>query len=431
MATLALLGGTPLRTTPFSRRATIGAAERKAVLEVLEQGDISLFFGSPGDFFLGGPKIREFEKKWADRYGYKHCISVNSWTTGLMTAVGAAGVGPGDEVICTATSMSATSTAILFYGGIPVFSDIDPVTFCLDPAKIEEKITERTKAIMVVHLFGHPADMDAISDIARRHNLIVIEDAAQAPGAKYKGNYVGAMKDIGGFSLNYHKHVHTGEGGLIVTNSDVLADHCQRIRNHGENVIEAYSVQNLCNSIGANYRLTEIQAAIGLVQMQHVDEYVAHRNLLADYLTSQLEGIECLSVNTCASGDLHSYYIYAFHYNEEITGVSRGRFIEAVCAEFPKPEIWEQTPLAGGYIAPLYWNPIYQKQQAIGTKGFPFSYNSTITYNYNKGLCPVAESMHERKLLFTPLVREAISVEDIADLGRALMKVAKNVSTLR
>lgn len=431
MSKLALSGGKPLREKPFSVRQTIGDAEKKAVMEVMDGGDLSLFFGSPGEFFLGGPKVREFEKKWAERFGFKHCISVNSWTTGLMTAVGAAGIGPGDEVLCAATSMSATSTAILFYGGIPVFVDIDPDTFCIDPKKIEEKITPRTKAIMLVHLFGHPADMNPICEIAQRHDLKIIEDAAQAPGAKYKGKYIGSVKDIGGFSLNYHKHIHTGEGGLLVTDDDSLAEHCQRIRNHGENVINAHGIPNLCNSIGSNYRLTELQAAIGIVQMQYVEEYVAHRNQLAEVLNHKLTGVNGLSITPCSAENLHSYYSYAFRYDEKVLEVPRTKFVEAVCAEFPKPQIWEQTPLLGGYLPPLYWNPVYQKKIAIGIDGFPFNYNSGVEYDYSKGLCPVAERMHEKELLLTPLVREAVTAEDIKDFADAVQKVIENISELK
>ncbi|MES2855405.1 MAG: aminotransferase class I/II-fold pyridoxal phosphate-dependent enzyme, partial [Bdellovibrionota bacterium] len=216
-ATLAIHGGQKTRTKPFTLRTTILKEDIDAAVAVLQSGDISMFFGSPGEFFLGGPRVKEFEKKWADRYGFKHAITVNSWTTGLMACVGALGIEPGDEVLCTPYSMSATATSILFYGGIPVFVDIEEKTFNIDPKKIETKITPRTKAIMLVHLFGHPAAMDEIIAIAKKHNLKIIEDGAHAPGAKYKGKYVGALSDLGGFSFNYHKHIHAGEGGLIVT----------------------------------------------------------------------------------------------------------------------------------------------------------------------------------------------------------------------
>jgi dTDP-4-amino-4,6-dideoxygalactose transaminase len=160
--------------------------------------------------------------------------------------------------------MSASATAVLFYGGIPIFADLDRDRYTLDPLSVESCITPRTKAIMVVHLFGYPADMDAIMAIAKKYRLMVIEDAAQAPGVLYKGRPVGAIGDVGGFSLNFHKHIHTGEGGLLVTNNDEIALRCRLIRNHGENATEAYGVEDISNTIGSNYRFTELQAAIGI-----------------------------------------------------------------------------------------------------------------------------------------------------------------------
>jgi perosamine synthetase len=428
---LALLGGDPIRKKPFSVRKTMGENEKKKVLEVLESGDISLFFGSPGPFFLGGPKIKEFEKKWADKFNYKHAISVNSWTTGLMTCVGAVGIGPGDEVICAPYSMSATSTSILFYGGIPVFVDIDPKTFCIDPKKIEALITPRTKAIMLVHLFGQPADMDEIIRIAEKHNLRIIEDAAHAPGAKYKGKYVGALKDIGGFSFNYHKHIHSGEGGVIVTNDDDLALRAQMIRNHGENVIEAYQVEDLTNCIGANYRMTELQAAIATVQTDNIEGYVQHRNELVNFFQEKISHLSGLTPAVLEKDKLHSFYIYPMTYKEEVVGIPRSLFVKAVLAEFPTPEIWEQTPLVEGYVKPLYLNPIYQKKMAMGSKGFPFNYNSGVTYNYAKGLCPVAERMYEKELIHSPLIREAVTESDMNDVANAMIKVFENIDELK
>ena len=160
--------------------------------------------------------------------------------------------------------MSASATAILVWNAIPVFADIEEDTFNLDPASIERNITPYTKAIMVTDIFGHAADLDAIMDIARRHGLKVIEDAAQAPGAMYKGRHVGTVADIGVYSLNYHKHIHTGEGGVCVTNDATLAERLQLIRNHAESVVAGKGVTDLCNMIGFNFRMTEIEAAIGI-----------------------------------------------------------------------------------------------------------------------------------------------------------------------
>lgn len=428
---LALLGGEPVRKKPFSLRQTIAEKETKAAMDVMKKGDLSLFFGSPGEYFLGGPEVRGFEQKWAKKYGYKHGISVNSWTTGLMTAIGAVGVEPGDEVLCTPYSMSATSTSILFYGGIPVFVDIEPDTFNIDPAKLEEKITPRTRAIMLVHLFGHPANMDAIMKIARKHNLKVIEDAAHAPGAKYKGKYVGALGDIGGFSLNYHKHIHTGEGGLLVTNDDDLAQRSQLIRNHGENSIEALKLKDISNVIGANYRMTEFQAAIGNVQMDLIEGYLEHRNKLASHFSKRIAEFEGFTPPRIEADCTHSFYVYAIKYDQNVYGVSRSKLVEAINAELPEADHWERVGMIEGYVRPLYWNQVYQQKIAIGRKGFPWNMNPQVKYDYSKGLCPVVERMHEKELIYTPLIREAVNQEDLDEVLRAVEKVVTGIDQLR
>ncbi len=429
--TLALLGGEPVRTHPFPVRHTIREEEKKAVLEVLDSGNLSAFFGSPGDLFLGGPKVLELEAKWARRYGFKHAISVNSWTSGLMTAVGAAGIGPGDEVICTPYTMSASATSILFYGGIPIFADVEPRSYCLDPHGVENAVTPRTRAIMVVHLFGHPANMDALLRIAAKHRLKVIEDAAHAPGATYHGRQVGALGDLGGFSLNYHKHIHTGEGGILVTQHDELAQRCQLIRNHGENIVESMGVKDIGNLIGANYRLTEIQAAIGTVQLDRLDSYLAHRNRLAAFLGERLAKIPGLTPPQIEPGCTHSFYVYAARYDEEIVGVPRSAFVEAVARELPPAPSWEQLPFAEGYVKPLYLSPVYQRKIAIGSDGFPFNYHRDVEYNYAKGLCPVVERLYEKELLICPLVREPLEEQDLMDFVNAVEKVIENSGELK
>lgn len=428
---LAIHGGSKTRSKPFTLRKTINEREISIVNEVLNKGDISLFFGSPGDYFLGGPYVKEFESKWANRYGFKNAISTNSWTTGLMAAVGAVGIGPGDEVLVTPYSMSATATSILFYGGIPVFVDIEDETFNIDPSKLEEKITSRTKAIMLVHLFGHPAEMNQIMAIAKKHNLRVIEDAAHAPGAKYKGKYVGAIGDVGGFSFNYHKHIHTGEGGLLVTNDDDIAKKCQLIRNHGENCFESLGVTDMTNVIGSNYRLTEVQAALGIVQADHIDDFVIHRNNLAKILSKKLSEYECFIPAKIKDGCTHSFYVYPFRYLPKVHGVSRSALVKAIVAEFPQSSHSEQVPFFEGYVKPLYWNKIYQEQRSIGRGHFPWDQNPETKYDYHVGLCPIVERMHLEELIYSPIIREAVNEKDLYDVIQAIDKVMKNIEFLR
>lgn len=408
----------------------MGEAEKQAVADVMDSDRLSGFFGSPGDQWLGGERVLAFERKWAAREGFRHAISVSSWTTGLMTAVGAIGIEAGDEVIVSPYTMSASATAILFYGGIPVFADIDPETFNISPASIERAITPRTKAIMVVHIFGQAADMDPIMAIARRHGLKVIEDAAQAPGVRYKGRPVGTIGDIGGFSLNYHKHIHTGEGGVLVTDDDRLARRCQLIRNHGENLVEWLGETDLTNMVGSNYRLTELQAAIGSAQLDRLDASLAHRQRLAGHFARQLAQLEGITPPGVTEGAGHAYYLFPIKYDARVTGIGRGEFVRAVNAELPKPGCWEQTCLVEGYVRPLYLAPLYQKKIALGSKGLPWSSNPGVAYDYAKGLCPVVERVQEQQLIITPMVREPLTERDIDDVVAAIRKVLANTHEL-
>ena len=427
----AILGGEKLRKIRLKSRTTIGPEEKKAVIEVMDSDVLSAFIGAPGEKFLGGDKVLEFENIWKKKYGFKHAISVNSWTSGLIISVGAIGIEPGDEVICSPYSMSASATSVLFYGGIPVFADIDSKTYNLDSKSIESKITERTKAILVVHIFGGCADMETIMKLAKKHNLKVIEDAAQAPGIKYQNHSIGAIGDIGGFSLNFHKHIHTGEGGMIVTNNDDIAFKAQLIRNHGENYANKLSINDLPNIIGGNYRLTEIQAAIGSVQLNKLESIIAHRNVLANFLHQEFAKIDCLDTFVPNNDCDHSYYIFPIKFSKEKAKISRGLFVKAVNEEFPNASGWESVPLSEGYVEPLYLNPIYQNQIALGSKGFPFNFNENVTYDYSKGSCPVTEKMYYHEMIISPIVREPLEISDMQDLINAINKVLSNAEEIQ
>lgn len=427
----AILGGTPVRTRPFAPRVTMSQAEQQAVREVLESDVLSAFIGASGKFFNGGKRVTDFEAIWCQRYGFKHAISVNSWTTGLVTAVGAIGIEPGDEIICPPYTMSASATCCLFYGGIPVFADIDPETFCISAKSIAQRITPRTKAIMVVHLFGHPADMDEILALARKHNLKVIEDAAQAPGVLYKGRPVGAIGDLGGFSLNFHKHIHTGEGGVIVTNDDDLARRCRLIRNHGENVVTGDDPAELVNCIGSNYRLTEVQAAIGSAQMNKLDACLTTRAGLVAHLRQRIDRLPGLRAQAHPQhGSTHAYYLLPVHFDAAKAGLSRHQFVKAVLAELPKPEGFEGTALTEGYVKPLYLSPVYQKRIAIGSKGFPFNLAPAGWPDYSEGICPVTEHMYKNELLLCPVVREPLTTADMDDVASAMERVLEHAAEI-
>ena len=282
---------------------------------------------------------------------------------------------------------------------------------------------------MVVHLFGHPAKMDEILAIAHKHGLRVIEDAAQAPGVLYKGRPVGAIGDLGGFSLNFHKHIHTGEGGVIVTNHDDLAERCQLIRNHGENSADSKTNDELFNLVGSNYRFTELQAAIGQEQMKRLDGCLNHRTRLAEHLRRRLKRIPGLVPQEAPQdvGSTHAIYLMPIRYLAEETGLPRNLFVRAVNAEFARPDSVESTAITEGYVRPLYLNKVYQQRTFIG--GFPFNLQSP-PRAYTQGLCPVAERMYQKEMILTPLVREPLVEADMDDLADAMEKVLASKSAL-
>ena len=429
MAQLAIKGGTPLRSKLFPAYNTIGEEEKTAVMKVLDSGNLSQYLGAWTHDFLGGPNVRKFEENWSSMLGVKHSVSVNSNTSGLFAAMGAIGIQPGDEVIVSPYSMSASAIAPLVYGGIPVFADIDPVTFCMDPKSIETKITSRTKAILVVHIFGHPADMDEIMTIAKKHNLYVVEDCAQAPLGKYKGKYVGTIGDLGIFSFNYHKHIHTGEGGIITTNNDTLADRCQMIRNHAENVTAPRDIKDLTNLIGYNYRMTEIECAIGIEQMKKLPSLVDQRLVNVAFFNEYLSTFPAFEVQKEQPKDsVHTYYVYPVKFNTEIAGIERNKFVEALKAEIPSAILRETAPLLGaGYVKPIYLQPIFQQKAAWAFN--PALYGEEI--NYRRCICPITEKMHFEVLWTHEFMRPGMTKEDMMDVINAIEKIFGNIHELK
>ncbi len=426
---LAINGGTPVRTKLFPAYNTIGEEEKKAVMKVLDSGNLSQYLGAWTHDFLGGPTVRKFEEAWSSAIGVSHSISVNSNTSGLFTAMGAIGIQPGDEVIVSPYTMSASAIAPLVYGGIPVFADIDPASFCMDPKSIESNITSRTKAILVVHIFGNPADMDSIMAIAKKHKLFVVEDCAQAPMGKYKGKNIGTIGDLGVFSLNYHKHIHTGEGGVITTNNADLAERCQMIRNHAENVTQPKGVTDLTNLIGYNYRMTEIECAIGIEQLKKLPHLLEQRLENVAFLNEQFKKFAAFEILPMHNdGSVNTYYVYPIKFNKEIAGIHRNKFVDALKAEIPSAVLRETAPLIGaGYVKPLYLQPIYQQRAA-------WAYNKNL-YNgnvdYSEGICPVTEKMHFEVLFTNEYMRPGMTKNDMMDVVNAMEKIFDNVKELQ
>jgi dTDP-4-amino-4,6-dideoxygalactose transaminase len=422
MKKLAINGGKPVRKKKFPRYNTIGMEEKRAANRVLDSGVLSRFLGCWDRDFYGGDEILALEKEWAQYFGAKHAVAVNSCTSGLYCAVGAIGVEPSQEIIVSPYTMSASATAALIFNAVPVFADIEEDYFCLDPESVEQKITLRTKAIIVVDIFGLPYNADAINKIAKKHGLFIIEDTAQAPGALYQNKFAGTLGNVGVYSLNYHKHIHCGEGGIVVTNNEKLAERVRLIRNHAEAVVENKKVTNLTNMIGFNFRMTEIEAAITREQLRKLTKLLKKRQENCDYLTRHISNIPALKTPKLRPECTHAYYAYPIKFDEEIAGIPRERFVAAVSAEL--------TPVKSGlimnigYAKPLYLQPMYQEKIAYGSSGYPFNkpwYNGKA--NYKKGICPIAEKMYEKELFSHELIKPSMAKSDMDDVIEAFQKV--------
>jgi perosamine synthetase len=404
---LALRGGEPVRSLAFPPPPPLGDAERRAVAEVLDSGVLSAFVGAWGKDFGGGPRVRSLERAWTERFEVRHAVAMNSATSALNAATAAAGVGPGDEVIVSPYTMSASAVCALVHGATPVFADIDPDTFGLDPESVRARVTPRTKAIVAVDILGLAAGMDAILAIAAEHGLTVIEDAAQAPGATYHGRNAGTLGHIGVFSLNCHKTIQCGEGGVAVTDDDRLAERLALARNHGEAVVDAMG-SDAADVLGFNYRMGELEAAIAEQQLARLEELTAPRIAHADRLSDRLSGLEGVRTPLVPEGARHVYYLYALRLDEAALGVSRARFAEALRAE--------GIPVTEGYGPPLYRQALYQRRAVPALRG-------EHAPDYADGLCPVCERMSDHEVIVHPLIHAGLSDSDVDDVAAAIVKV--------
>lgn len=388
MPRLVVDGGRPLQPKALPPYISVGAEEEAAAVRVMRTGRLSQFVAAGDKRFYGGPEVRGFEAAVGSLIGVEHAASFNSATSGLVAAVGALDLGPGDEVIVPAQTMSASAAAVLAYRAIPIFADVDPLTYCLDPVSVRKRISSQTKALVIVHLYGHPANMDELLGIAREHDLRVIEDCAQSPLAVYKGRQTGSFGDISVFSLNLHKHINTGEGGVALTANAELFERLCSIRNHGE---VKGSAGNLSNTIGWNFRLTELQAAIGTEQVRKLPAIVERKRLVAAQLTDRLDGFEWLQPATVNDGCTHSYYDFPIHFDLAKIGMDKSELMRITAAE--------NLPITESY-KPLYWQQIYQKMQCYGKHGEPFDRMSEVNRdNYLPGSCPVAELAYAAECL--------------------------------
>ncbi len=420
---LALFGGEKIKEKLFPQQITIGREEKDAVNRVLKSGRLSAYRGSWGDNFYGGHEVQNFEREFAKRFDVKYATAVNSCTSALQVACGAIGLQPGDEVIVSPFSMSCSATAPLMWGATPVFADIEQDYFCLAPESVRKKITKKTKAIIVVDLFGQPCDWDALNEIAKEYGLYIIEDAAQAIGSTHNGKAAGTLGDIGCFSFTQGKHLTAGEGGMIVTNDPLLSFECQLIRNHAEAVLNDMNdptYHYLQNMIGYNMRMTEIQAAILREQLKKLDNFVNKRQINAELLYREICKIPYITPAKIRDKCTHSYYVQAFLFDEDKAGISRDKFINAVKAELTeeKGRLDKGVPIGCGYIKPLYRMPLFKNGAHYALD------NKKAVYE------PVVERLWRKELFITTLQGLPLTIVDRNDIVNAFYKTARNVEAL-
>ena len=306
-----------------------------------------------------GPKIKEFEKKMADFIGMKYAVALNSGTSGLHLCVRSLDIKDGDEVITSPFSFIASANCMLFERAKPVFVDIDKNTLCIDPDKIEEKITERTKAILPVHIFGHPCEMEKIMQIAKKHNLAVIEDACEALGAEYKGRKAGTFGNAAVFAFYPNKQITTAEGGIVVTNDEKIAKLCQSMRNQGRDEGDSWLSHS---RLGYNYRMTEISAALGVTQMGRVGEILRKREEVAESYNKRLSKIEGLKIPYVAPDCKLSWFVYVVRLDEKFSREDRDAIIQ---------KLGERGISAKNYFPPIHLEPFYVNMFGFKEGDFP------------------------------------------------------------
>ena len=380
---LAISGGTPiLKREDYKNWPVITEDDRRLVAEVLDSGIVA---GGTG------PQVVALQKEFAEFIGAKHCLTTGSGTAALHMALAAVDVGPGDEVLVPAYTFLATASCVLHQMAIPIFVDIDPRTYTMDPAKVEAAVTERTRAIIPVHIQGCPADMDPIMEIAAKHDLHVIEDACQSHGAMYKGRMCGTIGVAGAFSLNNLKNLCGGEGGLFVTNDEDVLKKGDLVRYFGDECDEKTCRQKYNSSIlGYMYRNQELPAALARGQLMHLDEHNATRIRNSEYLSRELGGIPGVIPPVCPPDCKHVYWFYPVRFDPQAAGVDAEprRFRIAV-----EKALYKEGVLVGQWqVMPTLAQDVFQSMIGVG-KRYPWAVNEAkgVTYKYDPNDYPVAQ----------------------------------------
>jgi len=331
--------------------ADITNKEIKAVLNVLKTKRLSL-----------GPKLEEFEKISAKLAGVKYAIAVNSGTSALHLIVRSLGITAGDEVITSPFSFISSSNCIAYEGARPVFVEIDEKTLCIDVSKIEDKITDKTKAILAVDIFSHPADWDKLNEIAKKHKLFLIEDSAEAFGSEYKGKKCGGFGDAAIFAFYPNKQLTTGEGGIILTNNKEIADFCRSSANQGRKIEGGKWLEHI--RLGYNYRLDEMSCAMGVVQMARSKEIIKKRRRVAESYNKKLKDIKDLEIPHCDENVKLGWFVYTVKLAEKFAGEKRDKIIS---------EMGKKGIACRDYFQPIHTQPFYKKEFGYKEGDFPIT----------------------------------------------------------
>lgn len=395
-ARLAIEGGTKVREKAWPVWPVYDEAEERAVLDVLHSGQW---------WSVGGRRVPEFEEAYARFHDAKYGVCVTNGTAALEVVLRALGIGCGDEVIVPPYTFIATASSVLSVSATPVFVDIEPHSLNLDPTKIEAAITPRTKAIIPVHIAGCPADLDGVREVAGRHHLRVIEDAAQAHAAEWNGRKVGAIGDAGTFSFQASKNLNAGEGGIIITDDEEVADRIWSVHNVGRTRTGRWYEHPI---LGSNFRMTEWQAAILLAQLERLPEQTERRTENAAYLSRLLEEIPGISVlQTDPRVTRNAYHLYVFRYDPGgFGGRSRTDFLQALGSE--------GIPCSSGYV-PLYKEAVFQRKEGCQVR-------PRIDYAAYSETCPVCEAACREAVWFGQQMLLG-SAEDMEDIAAAIRKI--------
>lgn len=376
-------------------------------------------FGPTDIRFLGGKYVRQMEALVAESCGVDFAVSANSATSALVMALGAINIEPGDEVLVPCLSFNASATAVLYNNAVPVFCEVKPETLCLDPRYLEERITPRTRAILLVHFGGNACDMGSIMEIARRHKLRVIEDCAQSPGVRYGGQAVGSIGDAGVFSFTETKNITCGEGGMVITNDPAIALKSRLIRNHGEGVTaDDWTDEELANVVGMNFRLTELQAAVAIPQYHSLTERNEARNSNWQYLREGLASFgNCLVPLSVESGTDYACHIAYWHWRPGPGDPDRSTLVKQMNAL--------GIPIGVAYGKLMHEIPLYSRRIAFGSRGCPWTCarpSVTALASYGTGACPISEAVNQSLVSFK-FINPPNSKSDMDDVVRAFRQV--------